>query len=182
MRDFTLKFYLRKRAMTNLLSSDPVPHVGEAAQEIFDQRFYRDLVIREYPKTIARRLLSGNVACRPFTLLPITGCAGDLFLRSVVYYHGETLQPFLLDTLDALLVHDRLVRLKKRQEIQNKPTERTEAALSFCKGAVNVLEDNYPKAHQYVTKALYPFVTAPSRTIASSSANTSLLKKGLDQT
>jgi len=162
-----------RQALSHVVENDDPPP--------FDQRFYHDLIIREQPKTIARRLLDGKVACVPFSILPITGATGDLFLRSVVYYHGEALTPFLLDTLDALQVQDRLVRLKKRQSLGNKSTEKTDAALAFCKQAIDLLANDNPAAHHYVTGALYPFVVAPSRASTTPPPNDPRLKKGPEQ-
>ena len=116
---------------------------------------YRDVVPRCSPHIVCRQLLSGNVSLGCFPLLPITGFAGSLPIRSVVYLFGEELQPCTLDALGALHARDRLVRLCHQQQHKGKGTARTEKALAFCNAALEVLRQDDQAATKHVEKKIY---------------------------
>lgn|GEM_PF-2463009 len=116
---------------------------------------YRDIVARYSPQVTARLLLSGKVSLGRFPLLPITGFAGSLPIRSAVYYFGDELQPCHLDALGALQTRDRLIRLRHRQRRAGKETQRTEKALAFCQTALEVLRSDDPCATRHVEKKIY---------------------------
>jgi hypothetical protein len=145
---------------------DSSPLLQKDVSQLF-AGIYRDLVPRQAPATITYHILSGKITGRETDRLAITGRVGATAVHAVVYHLAGETAPKRVDALDALLVQDRLIKIKKRLLRDGRTTTCVDAGLSFCRGVLAQISLPFPEETQFVKEHLYPFATAPSRIITS---------------
>ena len=145
--------------------------------------YVRHTIPHVRPETIASWLLAGRVIGRKSDgLLPSSQRGDGLRLYSIIFDVDGAPGLHHLDAVDALEVRDKLVRVKQRRVVHRLSTDLAEAGISFCNGVLRILEYAAPEAYSFSVDVVYPFITAPTRLIASSIPNDPRLRKGADLT